>query len=112
MCTLVAQIRMPEVGSGYGGAVKWGGFRRPSVAVDVAVLTVVPGREPWLGLLRNKRAGDAYKDRWDIPGGFRRPAKPSRMPCCGLLRERVRCARPPPTEARVSMIPTVTSAGG
>ena len=50
--------------------MKWEEFARPSVAVDVAVLTVVPELQPWLGLLVYRRAGDAYPGRWDIPGGF------------------------------------------
>ena len=50
--------------------MQWDEFPRPSVAVDVAVLTVVPDPEPWLGLLVHRRAGDAYRGRWDIPGGF------------------------------------------
>lgn len=50
--------------------MEWAEFPRPSVAVDVAVLTVVPDPEPWLGLLVHQRAGDAYRGRWDIPGGF------------------------------------------
>lgn len=68
--------------------MKWEEYARPSVAVDVAVLTVLPGPEPWLGLLVHRRAGDAYKGRWDIPGGFVQAGETLADAVLRLLREK------------------------
>ena len=81
--------------------MKWEDFARPSVAVDVAVLTVVPGREPWLGLLVHKRAGDAYKDRWDIPGGFVQAGETLADAVLRLLREKSDVRGLQPTQLHV-----------
>ena len=49
----------------------WDDFARPSLAVDVTVLTVEHATEgPRLGLLVIRRATTAHKGRWDIPGAF------------------------------------------
>jgi len=42
-------------------------FDRPSVTVDVAILTVVDGR---LEVALVERAEHPHKDRWAVPGGF------------------------------------------
>jgi ADP-ribose pyrophosphatase YjhB (NUDIX family) len=49
----------------------WDDFARPSLAVDVTVLTVAHAtEEPTLGLLVIRRATSAHQGRWDIPGAF------------------------------------------
>ncbi len=49
----------------------WDDWPRPSLAVDVTVLTVEHAAErPQLGLLVIRRATSAHKGRWDIPGTF------------------------------------------
>ena len=49
----------------------WDDWPRPSLAVDVTVLTVEHAAErPRLGLLVIRRATSAHKGRWDIPGTF------------------------------------------
>lgn len=45
-------------------------FPRPSVAVDVAVLTVVAGR---LGVVVWRRTGSTHHGQWALPGSFVRP---------------------------------------
>jgi len=48
-------------------------FERPSVAVDVALLSVVDGS---LFTLVHQRSEHPFKDKWSLPGGFVRPAEP------------------------------------
>lgn len=49
----------------------WGDYPRPSLAVDVTVLTTEPTeRGPELALLVLRRATTAYQGKWDIPGAF------------------------------------------
>jgi ADP-ribose pyrophosphatase YjhB (NUDIX family) len=49
----------------------WEDYPRPSLAVDVVVLTVEPGPAgPRLGLLVIRRTTSAHRGRWDIPGAF------------------------------------------
>jgi len=49
----------------------WEDYPRPSLAVDVAVLTVEHAAEqPGLGLLVIRRATSAHQGNWDIPGAF------------------------------------------
>lgn len=49
----------------------WDDFPRPSLAVDVTVLTVERGTErPRLALLVIRRETSAHQGAWDIPGAF------------------------------------------
>lgn len=51
--------------------MEWQDWARPSLAVDVAVLTVRPTEDgPQLALLVLKRETSAYQGEWDIPGTF------------------------------------------
>ena len=50
---------------------EWGDYPRPSLAVDVAVLTVrTDTPQPLLALLVIRRRTDAERGKWDIPGAF------------------------------------------
>lgn len=81
--------------------MKWEEFARPSVAVDVAVLTVVPEARPWLGLLVYQRAGHAYPGRWDIPGGFVRAGERLAETVLRVLREKSDVQGLAPTQLHV-----------
>ncbi len=49
----------------------WQDWSRPSLAIDVAVLTVRPTENgPELALLVLKRETSVYQGQWDIPGAF------------------------------------------
>ena len=53
------------------GQPAWDDWPRPSLAVDVTVMTVDrTGGSPQLGLLVVRRATSTHKGRWDIPGTF------------------------------------------
>jgi ADP-ribose pyrophosphatase YjhB (NUDIX family) len=81
--------------------MQWEDFARPSVAVDVAVLTVVPEPQPWLGLLVHRRGGEAYRGRWDIPGGFVRAGETLVDAVLRLLREKSGVRGLQPTQLNV-----------
>jgi ADP-ribose pyrophosphatase YjhB (NUDIX family) len=54
-----------------GHQASWEDYPRPSLAVDVTVLTVEHATgEPGLGLLVIRRATSAHRGKWDIPGTF------------------------------------------
>ena len=67
----------------------WDDWPRPSLAVDVTVLTVEHATErPRLGLLVIRRATSAHKGRWDIPGAFvAEPGTPGRRRRPGAARQ-------------------------
>ena len=51
--------------------MEWQDWSRPSLAVDVAVITVRPTDVcPQLALLVLQRETEAYRGEWDIPGAF------------------------------------------
>ena len=51
--------------------LEWQDWSRPSLAVDVAVLTVRPTDDgPQLALLVLQRETEVYRGQWDIPGAF------------------------------------------
>ncbi len=81
--------------------MQWQDFARPSVAVDVAVLTVVPAATPWLGVLVHRRAGDAYHGRWDIPGGFVLAGETLAVAVLRVLREKSDVRGLQPTQLHV-----------
>jgi len=61
-------------------------FDRPSVAVDVALVTVVNGLLNVLVLQRNEHP---YQGRWQLPGGFVRPSESLDEAAGRVLRDKV-----------------------
>lgn len=56
--------------------VKWEEYPRPALAVDVAVLTVVPAEEPYLAAVVHDSAKPKRSEQWDLPGGFAKLREP------------------------------------
>ena len=50
--------------------MKWEEYPRPALAVDVAVLTVVPAEEPYLAAVVHDARRGKRSPVWDLPGGF------------------------------------------
>jgi 8-oxo-dGTP diphosphatase len=60
-------------------------FPRPSVAVDLVLLTV---RDHELRVLLTKRGDHPFKGRWSLPGGFVGPAESLEATCERVLRDK------------------------
>jgi 8-oxo-dGTP diphosphatase len=77
-------------------------YPRPSVAVDVALLTVVPGtRADQLSVLVHRRSEGVGAGQWALPGRFLRPNETLEQAALVALREKVGVQGQRPRQLRV-----------